>query len=97
MDQDDLVEAAAVASGAKPWWRSRTIWGAGIAGASILGGMAFGFQLDPETQRVVAEQTTAFATAGVALGGTLLAIYGRAKAAKAVTLTQKGADRAEQG
>ena len=92
MDQTDLTEAAAVASGAKPWWRSRTIWGAGIAGASVLGGMAVGFQLDAETQRVVADQTTAFVTAGVALGGTLLAIYGRFKAAKTVTLTKKGTE-----
>ncbi len=97
MDQTDLTEAAAVASGAKPWWASRTIWGAGIAGASVLGGIAFGFQLDPETQRVVADQATAFVTAGVALLGTLLAIYGRVKASRTVTLTKKGADRASQG
>lgn len=97
MDQNDLAEAAAVASGAKPWWQSRTIWGAGIAGASVLGGMAYGFQLDAETQRVVADQTTAFVTAGVALFGTLVAIYGRAKATKPVTLTKKGADPASQG
>lgn len=91
MNENDVTEAAAVVSGAKPWYASRTIWGAGIAGASVLGGIDFGFQLDPETQRVVADQATAFVTAGAALAGTLLAIYGRFKAAKTVTLTKKGA------
>ncbi|MGF3028075.1 hypothetical protein ACQVP2_35470, partial [Methylobacterium aquaticum] len=73
-------------------WQSKTIIGAGIAGASVLGGIAFGFQLDAETQRVVADQATAFVTAGAALGGTLLAIYGRVKASRPVTLTKKGAE-----
>lgn len=72
----------------KPWWQSRTIIGAGIAGGSILGGIGFGFSLDAETQRLVADQTTAFLVAGGALGGTLLTIYGRFAASRPVTLTK---------
>lgn len=72
----------------KPWWQSRTIVGAGIAGGSVLGGIAFGFSLDSETQRVLADQTTAFLIAGGALVGTLLTIWGRFNASRPVTLTK---------
>ena len=72
----------------KPWWQSRTILGAGIAGGSVLGGIAFGFSLDGETQRVLADQTAAFLVAGGALAGTVLSIYGRFKASRPVTLAK---------
>lgn len=92
MNENDLTEAAAVVSGAKPWWQSKTIIGAGITAISVVGGLTVGFQLDPETQRLVIDQTYAFVAAGVALGGTVLTIYGRVKAARTVTLTKKGAE-----
>ena len=76
------------ASPPKPWWQSRTIVGAGIAGGSVLGGIAFGFSLDSETQQLLTDQTTAFVVAGGALGGTLLSIWGRFNASRQVTLTK---------
>lgn len=72
----------------KPWWQSRTILGAGVAAGSVLGGIAFGFSLDGETQQLLTDQTTAFVVAGGALGGTLLSIWGRFKASRPVTLAK---------
>lgn len=80
------VEAEAATP--KPWWQSRTIVGAAIAGGSILGGLGFGFSLDAETQKVVADQLVAFLVAGGALFGTVMTIWGRFKASRPVTLTK---------
>ena len=88
MQQDDLGAIAA-----KPWWQSRTMIGAAITGGSALGALAFGFSLDAETQRVLADQVTTWIIATAMLGGTVLTIVGRAKATKAVTLTKAGAAR----
>lgn len=84
----DRENAVADLMAPKPWWQSRTIVGAGIAGGSVLGGIAFGFSLDGETQRVLADQTTAFLVAGGALAGTVITIIGRFKASRPVSLTK---------
>ncbi|GJD93384.1 hypothetical protein [Methylobacterium iners] len=67
----------------KPWYLSKTIIGTAITGVAIVGGF-FGVDLDEETKKLVVDQTEALVVAGAALGGTVLTIYGRFAAKKAL-------------
>lgn len=71
-------------AGTKPFWLSKTMWGAGFG---ILGmvAAAAGFQLDADTQKLLIDQSYAFVSAAFALGGTVLVVVGRFKANQAVT------------
>ncbi|MBX9596074.1 MAG: hypothetical protein K2X46_17045 [Roseomonas sp.] len=87
MVQDNDAPGAAAPlladQGVKPWWLSKTIIGAGIGAAGM--GLAFtGYQIDPETQRVLIDQSYAFASAALALVGTITVIVGRFMAQKAI-------------
>jgi uncharacterized membrane protein len=63
----------------KPWWTSKTIWGAIITVLAVVLGF-FGVQVDAETQALLVDNAVAAATAITALVGVVLSIYGRIKA-----------------
>jgi hypothetical protein len=71
-------------NGTKPWWQSKAVWGsivALLAGAATLAGL----KLDATLQDQLAELITGAANV---VGG-LLAWYGRAKAASALSWSAK--------
>ena len=67
----------------KPWYASKTIWGAVITVISLFLSLA-GIQIDEHTRQVLIDQGTAMATAIGAFAGSILAIYGRVKANKRI-------------
>lgn len=79
MEKDDLGAVGET----KPWWASKTILGAIVMAATIVLGF-FGVTIDETTKAVILSQTDALITAGAGLFGTLLIIYGRVKATKAI-------------
>ncbi len=70
-------------NGTKPWWESKTIWGSIITVVAVTTGL-FGIQIDPQTQAVLVDNVTALMSAGGAIMGAILGIYGRVKADKKV-------------
>lgn len=70
--------------GTKPFWMSKTMWGAGLGVAAMVVGVA-GYQIDPATQQILIDQSYAAAVAVFALGSTVLTVVGRFKASQAVT------------
>ncbi|MCJ2050883.1 hypothetical protein [Methylobacterium sp. J-070] len=76
-------DTTATVAETKPWYLSKGVIGALVAAAAIVAGF-FGVKIDPTTQQVVADQATAVIAAGVALGGAVLALYGRLKATKLI-------------
>jgi len=67
----------------KPWYASKTIWGAIITVVSLLLSL-LGVQIDEQTRQVLIDQGTAMATAVGAFLGSVMAIYGRVKAQKRI-------------
>ena len=63
----------------KPWYLSRTIWGA-IAAILAAGLAAFGKHLSPDGQSVIADRAVDVAAAVATIVGGVVAIYGRVKA-----------------
>lgn len=59
----------------KPWYRSKTIIGALVAGASAVASMT-GIDLDAEAQKTVVSTILE----GSTIGGSILALFGRLKA-----------------
>lgn len=64
---------------AKPWWQSKTIWGAFITLIAVVA-QVFGYEIDQATQT----QLTEIVTTVVAAFGSVLAIYGRITATKRI-------------
>ena len=64
----------------KSLFASKTFWGAIIAGASGLAAAIFGVTVAPEEQEAIIAGVTAVG----AVSGTVLAIIGRIRAAKAI-------------
>ncbi len=79
MEKDDLGPVGET----KPWYASKTILGAIVMAATIVLGF-FGVTIDETTKAVILSQTEALIGAIVALVSTLLIIYGRVKASKAI-------------
>lgn len=83
---DDTMPAPLSTDAPPKWWgRSLTIWGAVVTGlAAVLPaiGPAFGFQVSAASIHTVADQIVAVAQAAAGLAGTLMAIYGRARASQ---------------
>jgi hypothetical protein len=72
-----MKEIAAMES--KPWYLSKTIWGAVVGVAS--GGLALaGHGLSSDAQAWLTDEVVQVIEAGAAVVGGLLAIYGRVKA-----------------
>lgn len=71
----------------KPFWQSKTMWGAGIGTLGMIAG-AIGYQIDPATQQVLIDQSYAAVMAVSALVGTVLVVVGRLRADKAVSATK---------
>lgn len=69
--------------GSKPWYASKTIWGAIVLGVSTIAGLA-GHAIAPDDQANLITAVTAIGD-GV---GVILTIVGRFRASKAVTLTK---------
>ena len=72
----------------KPIWASRAILGGVVVVASLIAGF-FGFKVDDATQTVVIDQLEAVVLAVTTAVGAALAIWGRLKATKQVTITGK--------
>jgi uncharacterized protein (TIGR02594 family) len=92
-DQTQAAPAAASAPAGDPnakWWgQSMTIWGTAITAlATVLPviGPAIGFNVSGDTVRQVGQQTVETGQAIAGLFGTLLAIYGRARATQPLGL-----------
>lgn len=68
----------------KPWWQSRTVWGAAVTVASAAAG-AFGYGLPADVQGQVVDLLS---TGGALVGGAL-ALWGRVKADRAVTFRNR--------
>ena len=64
----------------KPWYASRAVWGALIAIAASLGGMA-GWTFSVDDQSRLAD----LAVEAASLAGALLALFGRIAARKTIT------------
>ena len=63
----------------KSWYTSKTIWGSLITIIAMILG-AFGYSVGADDQATVTDVLTTIA----GFGGTVLAIYGRVKASKAI-------------
>ena len=63
----------------KPWWQSKTIWGALITIIALILSL-FGVQIDEQTKQVLINESVALATAIAGIVGAVLSIYGRIKA-----------------
>ena len=63
----------------KPWWQSKTIWGALITIIALILSL-FGVQIDEQTKQVLINESVALATAVAGIVGAVLSIYGRIKA-----------------
>lgn len=68
----------------KSIWASKGVWGSIIAVISVITGALFGVTIEPETQALVLDQITAIITAGTALFGAIMGLYGRIKADKKI-------------
>lgn len=68
----------------KPWWASRTIIGQVISILSMILGALIGIDFDTNTQALIVDQFTAAISAGVSLFGTVITIWGRFRATKAI-------------
>ena len=79
MEKDDLGAVGET----KPWYASKTILGAILMAATIVLGF-FGVTIDETTKAVILSQTEALIGAATALIATILIIYGRVKATKAI-------------
>lgn len=81
------MDSLQIESFAKPWWRSRTVWGAIIA---MIAGVAalFGKTIAPDVQAqaadLAAQAADLLAVAGP-IGGGALALYGRFRASAKLT------------
>ncbi len=67
----------------KPWYASKTIWGAIVTIVSLLLSLK-GIQIDEKTKQLLIDQGTAAVTAVGTLIGSIMAIYGRIKAEKKI-------------
>ena len=67
----------------KPWWQSKTIWGAIITIVALILSL-FGVQIDEQTKQVLVNEFVAAATAIGGIVGAVLSIYGRIKAEKRI-------------
>jgi hypothetical protein len=67
----------------KPWYASKGVWGGIVTIAAVLAGIA-GIEIDAKTQALIVDQGVGIATALVALAGSILSIWGRVKAVKAI-------------
>jgi hypothetical protein len=67
----------------KPWYASKTIWGAIVTIVSLLLSLK-GIQIDEKTKQLLIDQGTAAVTALGAFIGSLMAIYGRIRAEKKI-------------
>ena len=67
----------------KPWYASKTIWGAIVTILSLLLSLK-GIKIDEQTKQLLIDQGTAMVTAVGAFVGSILAIYGRIKAEKRI-------------
>lgn len=68
----------------KPWWQSRTLWGAGVTVASAVAGAA-GYGIPADVQGQVVD----LLSIGGSLVGGVLALWGRVKADRAVTFRNR--------
>lgn len=68
----------------KPWYLSKTVLGGVIAAGAGVAGL-FGINLDALTQAELLAHLDMIVTAGSALVGGVLAIYGRLKATKSIS------------
>jgi hypothetical protein len=67
----------------KPWYASKTIWGAIVTIISLLLSLK-GIQIDEQTKQVLIDQGTAAITAVGTFIGSIVAVYGRIKAEKKI-------------
>lgn len=70
----------------KPFYASATIWGAGVAVVAGVAGV-FGYTITPADQAALSDsiaQVVTLASSVAALGGGLLAIWGRVRASKTI-------------
>lgn len=67
----------------KPWYASKTVWGSLVGGAGLVTAY-LGYRVDPATQAVLVDQTTAAVVAVAALASTVLTLVGRFRATKTV-------------
>ena len=77
----------------KAWYASTTIWGGVVAAVAGMAGI-FGYSITPADQAALSDsigQVVALVTSVSALGGGLLAIWGRVRASKTITTAKSGA------
>ncbi|MBX3524569.1 MAG: hypothetical protein KF904_00020 [Rhodoblastus sp.] len=70
----------------KSWYASTTIWGGAVAAVAGLAGI-FGYTISPADQAALSDsigQIVTLVTSVSALGGGLLAIWGRVRASKTI-------------
>ena len=67
----------------KAWWESKTIWGSVITVIAVVSGV-FGVHIDEQTKAILVDNMTALVSAGGAIIGAILGIYGRVKAEKKI-------------
>ena len=67
----------------KPWWQSTGVWG-GVVAVLAVGLGFFGYQISGDLQAELVETITS----AIALGGGVLAIWGRIKATKTIGTPQ---------
>jgi len=92
---DQLTPASTPPAPAKWWGASMTIWGAVVTALSTVlpvVGPILGLNIPPELIQMLGDQVVLLAQAAGGVGGTILTIYGRARATTAlerrhVTLT----------
>lgn len=75
----------------KSWYASTTIWGGVVAAVAGMAGI-FGYSITPADQAALSDsigQVVALVTSVSALGGGLLAIWGRVRASKVIAATPK--------
>ncbi len=75
----------------KSWYASTTIWGGAVAAVAGVAGI-FGYSITPADQAALSDsigQVVTLVTSVSALGGGLLAIWGRVRASKVVAATPK--------
>lgn len=70
--------------GAKPFWQSKTLWGAVLL---VLGAIlsSFGVEVTPSEQETIAISGLQMVGAGTELVGLVMVIYGRFKAKQKLT------------
>jgi protein-S-isoprenylcysteine O-methyltransferase Ste14 len=70
----------------KPWWASKSIIGAIMAGVSLILGAFFGVKIDEATQALVVDQLTAAIAAISTFGGLAMTIWGRIVAKQPISI-----------